>query len=662
MDDLNARLKIEELTEQLNYYAKQYYELDQPEISDFDYDQLLRQLEELEKQFPYLRLSDSPTIHVGGQASSHFGKVTHKVQMGSLQDAFSYDELSQFDERIRSEITSPSYTVEPKIDGLSVSLEYQNGRFVRGSTRGDGFIGEDVTQNLATISSIPKRLSRALPYLEVRGEVYMPRDHFLELVQAQEEQEEMPFKNPRNAAAGSLRQKDPQITASRKLDILIFNVQQVEGISFLSHSESLACLKELGFPVVPACTLTSFPGCLQQIKQIEQERANYPFDIDGAVIKLDTLSDREELGAGAKYPRWAIAYKYPPEEKETILKDIVVSVGRTGVLTPIALFDPVILAGTTISRASLHNQELLKLKDIRIGDTIRVRKAGDIIPEVVKQIKHVPGSVPYQFPTHCPECGSPVVKNPDEIALRCENPKCPATRLQNLRYFASREAMDIDGLGTANIKILIQAGLLTSAADLYRLTVDDLIPLERFAKKSSENLIRAIANSKNNELFRLLTGLSIPSVGQSVAKLLEAHYTDLDELMNASSEELAKIHGIGAGMGEKISRYFSLPGSRALIEQLKRAGVNTKSHSASNQTTTLSGNSFVLTGTLPHFSRDEMKKKIEDAGGKVTTSVSSKTNYLVAGEHPGSKKEKAEEKGIPILTEKEILVMIEGET
>lgn len=654
-----AEQKISELIKQINYYSKSYYELDKPEISDFDYDQLMRELKNLEKMYPSLKRADSPTSRVGGQASSAFSKVIRDVQMGSLQDAFSFGELEQFNERICKEVGSPVYTVEPKIDGLSVSLEYKNGKFVRGSTRGDGFIGEDVTQNLNTIESIPKKLLKPIPFLEVRGEVFMSREDFLQLVKEQELNEQTPFKNPRNAAAGSLRQKDPKVTASRKLDILIFNVQQAKGVSFSSHVESLRFLKELGFPTVIGETFSAFSDCLKHIEHIGAERLSYPFDIDGAVIKLDSLSDRDELGSGAKYPRWAIAYKYPPEEKETVLRDIIVNVGRTGVLTPVAIFDPIILAGTTVSRASLHNQELLKDKDIRIGDVIVVRKAGDIIPEVVKQVKHKPDSVPFCFPTECPECSSPVVKNPDEVAMRCENPNCPATRLQNIRHFASREAMDIDGLGSANIKALIDANLISSAADLYDLTVEDLLPLERFAEKSSQNLIRSIQASKNNPLFRLLTGLSIPGVGQSVAKLLEAKYSDIDEIIATDAQELAKIHGIGEVMGEKIVSYFSLPSSREFIKKLKKAGVNLKAALKEEKTNILDGLTFVLTGTLPNFSRDEMKGKIEAAGGKVTSSVSSKTSYLVAGENPGSKKTKAEENKIPILSEEEILKMIE---
>ena len=659
MDKKDAQLRVAELTKQLHYHSHRYYVLDDPEISDFDYDAMLRELETLEAEFPELRSDNSPTVRVGGQASNSFEKVAHAVQMGSLQDAFSDGEMLDFFRRVEEKIDHPVYVVEPKIDGLSVSLEYRDGEFFRGSTRGDGFIGEDVTQNLRTIRSIPLKLTRALPYLEVRGEVFMSRDSFLKVVERQEIEEETPFKNPRNAAAGSLRQKDPKVVAERGLDIYVFNVQQIEGEELTSHKQSLDLLRGLGFKVIPRYNTFEDPQqVLDEIASIGDRRGEYPFDIDGAVVKVDDFSEREILGAGAKYPKWAMAFKYPPEEKETVLKQIDVNVGRTGALTPVALFDPITLAGTTVSRAVLHNQDFITEKDIRIGDTIVVRKAGDIIPEVVSVAKHAEQSEPFLLPEHCPVCGSEVVRVEDEAAVRCENPECPATRLRNIIHFASRGAMNIDGLGTANITALIDNGLIKSSADLYYLKREDLLKLERFADKSVDNLLSSIEKSKGNELWRLLFGLGIRGVGQSVAKLLCEKYGSIDELMAAPAEEIDEIYGVGGVIAHNIVQYFALPHSRQLIERFQAAGVNPTAVLVPKGDK-LAGLTFVITGTLPTMKREEAKALIEQNGGKATGSVSKKTSYLLAGEEAGSKLTKAQSLGVPVLDEEQFLKMIQ---
>lgn len=658
MEKNDAELRAAELTQQLNYHSHRYYVLDDPEISDFEYDAMLRELENLEEEFPELRSDNSPTVRVGGQAGSSFEKVPHAVQMGSLQDAFSDEEMLDFFRRVEDKIEHPVYVVEPKIDGLSVSLEYRDGEFFRGSTRGDGFIGEDVTQNLRTIRSIPLKLTRPLPYLEVRGEVFMPRGSFLKVVERQEIEEETPFKNPRNAAAGSLRQKDPKIVAERGLDIYVFNVQQIEGEALRSHKQSLDLLRDLGFKVIPRYnTFSEGRQVLDEIASIGDRRGEYPFDIDGAVVKVDDFAQRETLGAGAKYPKWAMAYKFPPEEKETVLKQIDVNVGRTGALTPVALFDPITLAGTTVSRAVLHNQDFITEKDIRIGDTIVVRKAGDIIPEVVSVAKHAEQSEPFLLPDHCPVCGSEVVRGEDEAAVRCENPECPATRLRNIIHFASRGAMNIDGLGSANVAALIDNGLIKSSADLYYLEREELLKLERFADKSVDNLLASIEKSKGNELWRLLFGLGIRGVGQSVAKLLCEQYANIDELMAAPAEEIEQIYGVGGVIAQNIVTYFALPHSRHLVERFQEAGVNPVSVPV-EKGESLKGLTFVITGTLPTMKREEAKALIERNGGKATGSVSKKTNYLLAGEDAGSKLTKAQTLGVPVLSEEEFLKLL----
>ncbi len=656
--------RAQKLKDTLNEYARLYYVYDNPAVSDYDYDMMMNELKKLENEYPELITPDSPTQRVGGEALNLFEKVTHTVQMGSLQDVFSLEEIREFDERVQKTISSPEYVVEAKIDGLSVSLEYTDGIFTRGSTRGDGFVGEDVTQNLKTIGSIPLKLSQPVPFLEVRGEVYMPRKTFLELVEQQELNEEVPFKNPRNAAAGSLRQKDPKVAAKRKLDIFVFNIQQIEGKTLETHSESLDFLKELGFKVSPWYhTFSKIEDVLDDIEKIGEARGSFSFDTDGAVVKVNSLQDRELLGATAKYPKWAAAFKYPPEEKETTLQEIEISVGRTGVLTPTAIFEPILLAGTSVSRAVLHNQDYITEKDIRLGDRIIVRKAGEIIPEVVRSVSHQADSMPYFIPDVCPSCGEQAVRLEDEAALRCVNPFCPATMLKNLIHFASRDAMNIDGLGPAILKMLVEKDFVHDEADLYFLNREDLIDLERMGEKSVDNLFQAIENSKNNDLSLLIFALGIRNVGKKGAELLCESYPTIDRIMEASCEEITEIDGIGQVMAENITEYFSRERSKELIARLREAGVN-MTHESKISRNLLSNLTFVITGTLNGFTRNEAKDIIEKNGGKVSGSVSKKTNYLLAGEAGGSKLKKAENLGVPILSETDFLKMInqtEGE-
>lgn len=654
MNITEAQARIKELTELLNYHSNRYYNMDDPEISDYEYDKLMNELKKIEEEFPALITPDSPTQHVGGQALLNlFEKVTHTVQMASLQDVFSKEELFAFDERCREKLDEPEYVVEPKIDGLSVSLEYRDGRFVRGSTRGDGIIGEDVTANLLTIRSIPHTLPQKLPYLEVRGEVYMPKSSFLELVEKQELNEEQPFKNPRNAAAGSLRQKDPKIAAQRKLDIFIFNIQQIEGETITTHKQSLDFIKSLGLPVIPSYQVfTDMADAVQNIDAIGEKRDQYAYDIDGAVIKINRFADRELLGSTTKFPKWAVAFKYPPEEKETTLLDIEINVGRTGALTPTAVFEPIILAGTTVSRAVLHNQDFITEKDIRIGDKILVRKAGEIIPEVVCSLSHLPDSRPYHIPDTCPSCGSKAVREEDEAVLRCTNPDCPATLLRNIIHFASRTAMNIDGLGPAVVKLLVENHHIASSADLYYLKREELADLERMGEKSADNLLNAIENSKKNDLSRLLFGLGIRNVGQKAAVLICEKFPDMDSLLSASEEEIAEIDGIGPVIAESLVSYLKQPQSLSLIERLKAAGVNMTA-AVRKKDSLFEGLTFVLTGTLPTYKREEAKAIIESLGGKVSGSVSKKTSYVLAGEDAGSKLTKAENLQIPIIDEAE---------
>lgn len=655
------RKKIEELRKVVTYHSNLYYNQDAPEIPDYEYDKLLRELVILEEEYPQFKTPDSPTVRVGGSASNLFNKVTHSVKMESLQDAFSFEELYDFDRKVREVIANPVYSVEPKIDGLSVSLEYRDGVFVRGSTRGDGEVGEDVTANLDTIKTIPKRLTEPVPFLEVRGEVYMPHESFEALIKQQELNGEKPAKNPRNAAAGALRQKNPKITATRNLDIFCFNIQQAQGCSFDSHIESLDKLKELGISALPFYTRChGMDEAVSVVKEIGNKRGTLPFDIDGAVIKLDTLSLREILGSTAKFPRWAVAYKYPPEEKDTVLKDVEIQVGRTGVLTPTAVFEPVFLAGTTVSRAVLHNEDFIQEKNIGIGDTLRVRKAGDIIPEVVSVTAHATPHIPYAMPQNCPSCGQPVARIEEEAAIRCINPECPAQLERNLIHFASRGAMDIEGLGPAVVLQLTALDLVKKPSDIYRLQAHQIANIERMGEKSASNLIGAIERSKQNPLWRLIFGLGIRHIGEKAAKLLEETFESLDEMATAPLESFQNIEGFGEVMAQSLCSFFSLEGTKELLGELKGLGLNFTAAKKSKEGE-LAGKTFVLTGTLPTLKREEAKEMIEAAGGKVSGSVSKKTHFVVAGEAAGSKLTKAGDLGIPVLTEQQLLALLQQE-
>ena len=647
-----AKQRAEELRRVIERNNRLYYMENAPELEDFEYDALTRELKAIEAEYPQLVTPSSPTQHVNEAASSKFSKVAHTVKMESLQDAFSFGELREFDARVREAGVEPQYVVEEKIDGLSVSLEYQDGRFVRGSTRGDGLVGEDVTENLATIRAIPKTLPPGAPeFLEVRGEVYMPHDAFFALKEEQELQDKVPFKNPRNAAAGSLRQKDAKITAARGLSIFVFNLQQVRGRSFARHSETLDFIKQMGFPVSPRYRVfTSIDDALKEIEAIGQMRGTLAYDIDGAVIKVDDLAAREALGSTNKFPRWAIAFKYPPEVKETVVREVEVSVGRTGVLTPTAVFDPVFLAGTSVSRASLHNEDIIRSLDLRIGDTIRVRKAGDIIPEVIGVARHGDGTEPYRMPDTCPSCGAPVVHLQDEAALRCVNPECPAQSLRNLIHFASRNAMAIDGLGEAVAVQLTERGFVHTVADLYSLTKEQLLQLDKFKDKSAQNLLDAIEASKQNNLDKLVFGLGIRNIGDKAAAQLAEHFGAMQALAAASGEEIAAIDGIGAVMAQSVTEFFARSGTADLLTRLQAAGVNMEWH-GEKKGTALAGMTLVVTGTLPHLSRQEAEALIVQNGGKASGSVSKKTAYVVAGEAAGSKLTKAQTLGIPILDE-----------
>ena len=657
-----------QLVERLNHYSKLYYTLDAPEISDFEYDSLMQQLKAAEAEHPDWVTADSPTQRVGDAIYTTFEKVAHTVQMGSLQDVFSEEELWAFHERCLPYDPAPAYTVEPKIDGLSVSLEYRDGLFVRGSTRGNGLIGEDVTLNLLTIADIPKKLTRPLPYLEVRGEVYMPLSVFQELVTHQLENEEEPFKNPRNAAAGGLRQKDPKVTAERKLSIFVFNVQQIEGETLTTHDGSLDLLRELGFKVIPSYPVfTDFQQVVEEIRSIDARRGENDFDIDGAVVKINDLALREQIGSTVKFPRWAVAFKYPPEEKETVLRDIEIQVGRTGALTPTAVFDSVTLAGTSVSRATLHNQDFITEKGICIGDTLLVRKAGEIIPEVLKVVRHGENPVPYQIPETCPVCGSKTVRDPDEAVIRCINPACPATRKRSIVHFASRNAMDIEGLGPAMVDLLVDNGLVDNCAGLYRLTAEQLLPFEGIQQKSADNLIQAIEGSKGRGLARLLFGLGIRNVGEKAAQLIARHFGTADALMDLTVDDLwtkkggSVIPGVGQVIAESLVESFSQPEFRSQIEQLRKSGVKLTEEKEETGVS-LAGKTFVITGTLPTMSRKEAQTLIEQNGGKVTASVSKKTSFLLAGEDAGSKLVKAQTLGIPVVSEAELMQMIGPET
>ena len=652
--------EILELRRELNQANYEYYVKDDPTMSDYDYDHKLRRLEELEGAHPELVTLDSPTQRVGGKALESFTQVTHRVPLESLQDVFDFDELRAFDQRVRGVEPKVSYSVEPKVDGLSVALEYQDGQFVRGATRGDGLVGEDVTENLKTVKSIPLSIPDVPGTLIVRGEVYMPKKVFHALNEEREKRGEALFANPRNAAAGSLRQLDPKIAAQRRLDIAVFNIQWAENEDFHSHTEGINYLADKGFKVIPHVICSTIEEAVEQVKAIGEGRENYPFDIDGAVIKVDNLAQRQTLGSTAKFPRWAAAYKYPPEVKPSRLTDIVIQVGRTGVLTPKAVLEPVRLAGTTVTNATLHNQDFITEKDIRIGDTVLVRKAGEIIPEVLSVVmeKRPDDAVPYRFPDVCPECGAPVARDEDGAHIRCTGAECPAQLLRNLAHFASRDAMDIEGLGIAVVENLVKAGLVKTPGDLYFLREEDVAELERMGKKSAQNLLSAIEKSKSQDLSRLLFAFGIRQVGQKAGKILAQRFGSLDNLQAATVEELTQVDDIGAITAQSIVDWFASPQSQHLIARLKEAGVNMQAEQK-GEDQRFAGKTFVLTGTLDRFTRAEATKMIEDRGGKAAGSVSKKTTYVVAGEAAGSKLRKAQELGVPVLTQEEFLALME---
>ena len=656
--DLNQ--EIEQLRRELDQANYDYYVLDAPTMSDYDFDHKLRRLEELEAAHPELLTPDSPTQRVGGKVADGFTEVVHRVPLESLQDVFSLEELAEFDQRVRESVPEADYDVEPKVDGLSVALEYENGVFVRGATRGDGRVGEDVTENLRTIRSIPLRLPEALPRLIVRGEVFLPKSVFAKLNEERELNGQPLFANPRNAAAGSLRQLDPKIAAERRLDILIFNIQYIEGKEFSTHVETLEYLESQRFRVIPHTSCKTIEQCSRRVQSIGEERETFDFDIDGAVIKVNSLSDRDLLGSTAKFPRWAAAYKYPPEQKPSKVTEIVVQVGRTGVLTPKAVVEPVRLAGTTVTNATLHNQDFITEKDVRVGDTVLVQKAGEIIPEIVSVLKEQrpKGTVPYHLPDHCPVCGAPVVRDEDGAALRCTGAECPAQLLRHLVHFASRDAMDIEGLGPAVVENLVNAGLIKAPGDLYRLQADEVEKLERMGKKSAENLVAAIAKSKENDLSKLLFAFGIRQVGQKAAQVLARQFGSLEALEAATEEELTAVPDIGGITAQSLTAWFQDPQSKHLIETLKEAGVNMSSR-AEPVGDKLAGLTFVLTGELEHFSRKEAGEKIQAMGGKVSGSVSKKTSYVVAGEAAGSKLRKAQELDIPVLDETALIALLE---
>lgn len=657
MNEQDAKKRIDELVKLLNYHSQLYYVEDRNEISDYEYDMLQQELRGLEEQFPQFVRSDSPTQRVGGKAISIFEKVTHRVQMGSLQDVFSFEQVRSFVETVQQAVDKPQFVVEPKIDGLSVSLEYHNGELAIGSTRGDGFVGEDVTSNLKTVKSIPIKINEELPLIEVRGETYMPRNVFLKLVKEQEDNDEQPFKNPRNAAAGSLRQKDPKIAAKRKLDIFVFNVQQIEGKELTSHKESLDYLKTLGFKTIPDYKRVSTADeVIDCIKTIGEKRFDLPFDIDGVVIKVDDFRQREVLGATAKVPKWAVAYKFPPEEKTSKLLDIELNVGRTGAITPVAVFEPVFLAGTSVSRATLHNQDFIREKNISVGDIIKVRKAGDIIPEVLGSVeKH--GDGVFTLPECCPVCGTKLVKSEEEAAVRCPNVECPAQIFRSIVHFASKGAMNIDGLGPQIVHTLLDSKLITSVADLYTLSENKLLQLDNFKEKSVSNLLGAIEKSKSNSLDRLIFGLGIRNIGQASAKLLCDKFGDLDNIMNATAEQIAEIDGFGGVMAQSVYNAFHEEHMTGLVRRLRECGINTK-YEKIQIDDRFAGKTFVLTGTLPTLKRSEAKALIEKYGGKASGSVSKKTDYVLAGEEAGSKLDKAQQLGIEIITEEQFKDMI----
>lgn len=657
---MNPKEEIQSLTQELEQANHRYYVLDDPTMSDYDYDMKLRRLEMLEAENPDLALPTSPTRRVGGQALSQFEKVEHPVPLESLQDVFSTQELADFDAHLRLTFPDAEYTVEPKVDGLSVALEYVNGRFVRGATRGDGRIGEDVTENLKTIRSIPLQLENAPARLIVRGEVFMPQAVFQALNEQREKNGEPLFANPRNAAAGSLRQLDPKIAAARKLDILVFNLQLAEGATFQTHAQTLDYLRDLHFKVIPYSVCRDMDTIAQKIAAIDEGRYTLGYDIDGAVVKLNDLHGRQLLGSTAKFPKWAAAYKYPPEVKETVVQDIVVQVGRTGVLTPKAVVSPVRLAGTTVTNATLHNQDFISQKDIRIGDTVLIRKAGEIIPEILSVVKdkRPAGTTAYMLPERCPICGAQVVRDEDGAALRCTGVECPAQLVRNIAHFVSRDAMDIDGLGSAIVEQLIQNGMVSSPADLYYLTFEQLATLWKNGDKAPKKLLASIERSKENDVSKLIYALGIRQVGEKAAKILARQFGSLDDLMAASTEELTAIRDIGGVTAQNITDWFASAQSQHMIARLRQAGVNFQCEQLPTDTR-FAGMTFVLTGSLELFTRAEATERIDQCGGKVSGSVSKKTTYVVAGENAGSKLKKATELQIPVLTEQEFLQLLQ---
>lgn len=656
MDLLQAKKKISELSKIIKYHSKRYYDDDSPEIEDFEYDELMRELKSIEALFPELITPDSPTQKVGGTASKKFSEVHHTIKMESLQDVFSFEELRDFALRLDPERSL--FSVEPKIDGLSVSLEYESGELVRGSTRGDGTIGEDVTENLLGISSIPKRI----PFngaLEVRGEVYMPFSSFEKLIAYQENNGLPVSKNPRNAAAGALRQKNAAISAQRGLDIFIFNIQRIDKMTFSSHTESLDFLRNQGFKVLPSYKCCpDIDAAIEEIIRIGNSRGSLSYGIDGAVIKINSLSYREELGSTSKYPKWAVAYKYPPEEKETTLRNIEVAVGRTGALTPTAVFDPILLAGTTVSRATLHNSDFIASKGISVGDSILVRKAGEIIPEVLQVTKHIKNAAPYHMPDFCPSCGAPVSRDEGEAVLRCTNAECPAQLLRHLIHFTSRDAMDIEGLGPAVLEQLQNRGLVRNISDIYFLNPQTIAQLERIGEKSTQNLINAIERSKSNDLSKLIYAFGIRHIGIKAASLISEHFRSMDKILLADSASFEEINGFGSIMAHSAAEFFALEDTLATISRLKEAGLNMNSLKEITDER-FKGLTFVLTGTLPTYKRSEATEIIESLGGKTSASVSRKTSYVLAGEESGGKLDKANSLGIPVIDESEFKKMLE---
>ena len=653
----NIKEKIENLRATLRYHSDRYYNDDAPEIEDYEYDMMMRELKGLEEKYPEFDSADSPTKRVGGKADNSFASVEHTVRMESLQDAFSKEEIFDFDRRVKENVSDVHYVVEPKIDGLSVSLEYVNGEFFRGSTRGDGNVGEDVSGNLRVIHNIPLKLNHALPYIEVRGEVYMPKKSFVRLVDRQLINDEKPFKNPRNAAAGSLRQKDSKVAATRGLDIFVFNIQQIEGKELTSHKESLDYLKELGFNTIPYYErVDDIETAFEKVLQIGEKRGELEFDIDGAVIKVDDFSEREQLGSTAKFPKWAVAFKYPPEEKQTEILDIEITVGRTGKLTPTAVLSPVHLAGTTVSRATLHNQDFINEKGVNIGDIVTVRKAGDIIPEVLcVNEKRSNGS--FVYPERCPSCNEKVVREEGESDIRCINPECPAQLLRNLIHYCSRDAMDIEGLGPSIIETFVNEGMIKTVTDIYRLDKEKIASLDGFQQTSANNIIDSVNKSKDNDLSKLIFALGIRHIGAKAAKLLSDEFKNIDNLMNASLEAISDIDGFGDIMAKSAFDFFQSESARELIADLKSFGVNTESKTVINDNR-FEGMTFVLTGTLPTYKRSEASKIIESFGGKTSSSVSKKTSYVLSGESSGSKLDKANQLGIPVIDENEFNEMI----